>query len=98
MIQLTDHMNVKKKDNQSVDASVLLRSGNKIVILGEGWAGLGRNRRWIEEKGAGGGGRIRFGRRQGRCTKGPEIEQRFVAMGDGELGVAIIKSQMPGKQ
>jgi len=27
-----------------------------------------------------------------------EIEQRCIAMGDGELGVATSKSQMPGKQ
>jgi hypothetical protein len=30
--------------------------------------------------------------------KGQEIEQRCIAMGDGELGVATRKSQMPGKQ
>jgi hypothetical protein len=30
--------------------------------------------------------------------EGQEIEQRCVAMGDGELGVATRKSQMPGKQ
>jgi hypothetical protein len=44
------------------------------------------------------GGRIRCGRRLGRCTEGQEIEQRYVAMGDGELGLATRKSQMPGKQ
>ena len=43
-------------------------------------------------------GRIRYGRRWRRCTEGQEIEQRCVAMGDGELGVATRKSQMPGKQ
>jgi hypothetical protein len=41
---------------------------------------------------------IRCGRRQERCTQGQEIEQRCVAMGDGELGIATRKSQMPGKQ
>ena len=30
-IQFTDHMKLKKKEDQSVDASVLLRSGNKIL-------------------------------------------------------------------
>ena len=30
--------------------------------------------------------------------RGQEIEQRCVAMGDGELGVATRKSQMPRKQ
>ena len=42
--------------------------------------------------------RISYGRRWRRCTEGQEIEQRCVAMGDGELGVATRKSQMPGKQ
>ena len=42
--------------------------------------------------------RIRYGRRWRRCTEGQEIEQRCVAMGDGELGLAIRKSQMPRKQ
>jgi len=43
-------------------------------------------------------GRIRYGRRWGRCTEGQKIKHRCVAMGDGELGLAIRKSQMPGKQ
>jgi hypothetical protein len=30
-IQLTDHMKLKKKEDQSVDASVLLKRGNKII-------------------------------------------------------------------
>jgi hypothetical protein len=34
------------------------------------------------------------GRRRERCTKGQEIEQRCVAMGDGELRVATRKSKM----
>jgi len=42
--------------------------------------------------------RSRCGRRQGRCTEGQQIEQRCVAMQDGELVVATRKSQMPGKQ
>jgi hypothetical protein len=52
---------------------------------------------WEEERG-GKGGRIRCGRRLGRCTEGQEIEQTCIAMEDGELGVATRKSQMPGKQ
>ena len=31
IIQLTDHMKLKKKEDQSVDASVLLKRGNKII-------------------------------------------------------------------
>jgi hypothetical protein len=43
-------------------------------------------------------GRIRCGRKQlGKSTEGQEIEWRYVAVGDGELGVATRKSQMPGK-
>lgn len=34
-IQSTDHMKLKKKDNQSVDASVLLKKGTKIFIGGD---------------------------------------------------------------
>jgi hypothetical protein len=33
-IQSTDHMNLKKKKDQSMDDSVLLRSGNKILMGG----------------------------------------------------------------
>ena len=42
------------------------------------------------EEGGGKRVRIRYGKRQ-RCTEGQEIEQRCVAMGDGELGVATRK-------
>ena len=94
MIQLTDHMKLKRKEDQRVDASVLLRRGNKIIKGSRGWEGLGRKRGEGGEK----RGRIRYGRRWRRCTEGQEIEQRCVAMGDGELGVATRKSQMPGKQ
>ena len=43
-------------------------------------------------------GRIRCGKRQGRCTEGQKIEQRCVAMGDGEMEGVTRKSQMPEKQ
>jgi hypothetical protein len=42
-------------------------------------------------------GRIRYGRRWSRCM-GQEIEQRYVVMGNGKLGVATRRSQMPVKQ
>jgi hypothetical protein len=42
-------------------------------------------------------GRIWYGRWR-RCTEGQKIEQRYVTMRAGELGVATRKSQMPGKQ
>jgi hypothetical protein len=34
-IQFTDHMKLKKKEDQSMDTSVLLRSGNKIPMGGD---------------------------------------------------------------
>ena len=34
-IQFTDHMKLKKKDDQSVDTSVLLRMGNEIPTVGD---------------------------------------------------------------
>ena len=40
-IQLTDHMKLKKKEDQWVDASVLLRRGNKIITGGKGGRFLG---------------------------------------------------------
>jgi hypothetical protein len=35
---------------------------------------------------------------KGRSTEGQEIEQRYIAVGGGELGIATRKSQMPGTQ
>ena len=43
-------------------------------------------------------GRIKYGRKWRKYKEGEEIEQRCVAMGDRELGVATRKSQMPGKE
>jgi hypothetical protein len=45
MIQFTDHMKLKRKKDQRVDASILLRSGNKIIKGSRGWEQLGRKRR-----------------------------------------------------
>jgi hypothetical protein len=44
------------------------------------------------------GDQFRYRRRWGRSTEGQEFERRYVAVGEGELGVAIRKSQMPGTQ
>ena len=44
------------------------------------------------------GDMIRYGRRGGRCTEVQEIEQRYIAMGDGELVIATRKCQMPKNQ
>jgi hypothetical protein len=75
-----------------VDASVVLRSENKIITGGRGWEGLGRKRGGREEEKV--GDRIQCERRQREM----EIEQRFVAKVDGELGIANKMSQTPGKQ
>ena len=44
MIQLMDHMKLKRKEDQRVDASVLLRMGNKIIKGNSRWEGHGRKR------------------------------------------------------
>jgi hypothetical protein len=51
-IQLTDQRKLKKKENQSVDASVLPRRGNKIILGVRGRKGTRREERG---KGAGSG-------------------------------------------
>jgi hypothetical protein len=43
-------MKLKKKEDQSVDASVLLRRGKKIIMGGRRWERLGRKRVWRGEK------------------------------------------------
>jgi hypothetical protein len=59
--QFADHMKLKKKEEQNVAASVLLRRGNKILTGGRGSEGLGRKR----GREGGRGGRTRFAKRQG---------------------------------
>jgi hypothetical protein len=50
-------MKLKKKDDQSVDAYVLLRRGNKIIMGGRGLEGLGRKTgKGEREKGGAGSG------------------------------------------
>ena len=44
------------------------------------------------------GGRIRYKKRWERSTEGQNIEQKYVAVEDGKLGVATKKSQMPETQ
>jgi hypothetical protein len=62
MIQLTDHTELKKKEDQSGDAAVLLRWGNKIIMGDRVWEEWEEERRRREKK----RGRIRCGRRQWR--------------------------------
>jgi hypothetical protein len=87
MIQLMDHMKHKRKKDQRLDASVLLRRGNNIIKGSRGWEGHRKKRGRRGEM----MGRIRYGRRGRRCTDGQEIEQRCIAVGNGELGVASRK-------
>lgn len=82
-----------QEGNQSKDASVLLKKGNKIIMGSRGMEDLVRERR-----GEGKGGRIRCGKRWERCIEVQETEQHCVAMEDGELGRATRKSQMLVKQ
>jgi len=93
-IQFTDYMKLKKKEDQNVDASVFLSRRNKILMGHRGWEGLGRKEGGEGEK----GDQDRVWEEIGWYTEGQEVEQRSVAIGDGELGVATSKSQMPRKQ
>jgi hypothetical protein len=65
MIQLTDHVKVKKKEDQSVDVSILLRRGNKI-IRGDIGRGAYRREKRIGKK----GNKIMYGKRQSRSIEG----------------------------
>ena len=88
-IQLTDHMKFKKKEDQSVNASILLRKGNKIITGGRGMKGSGRKRGgWGRS-----GGRIRYRKRWERNTDGQKIEQKPVAVGNWEVGLETARLQ-----
>ena len=69
MIQLMDHMKLKRKEDQRVDASVLLRRGNKIIKGSRGWEGLGRKR---------GGG----GEKEGQNQVWEEMEEMYRGSGN----------------
>jgi hypothetical protein len=64
-----------------VGASILHRRKNKTITGGKRREGSGR------ERGGGGkmGRRIRYWKGQERSTKGQEIEQKYVAVENGEL-------------
>ena len=89
----TYHMTLKKKEDQSVVALVLFRRGNNILTGSRG-RGAERDLRGKEEGKGKNQGRIRYWKGQKRSTV-QEIEQKYVAAGDGELVVATRKSQMP---
>jgi hypothetical protein len=56
-------MKLMRNENQSVDASVLLRRGNKILTGGRGWEGFGRKRGV---------------KRAGSCTQGDRDDIQWV--------------------
>ena len=62
-------MKLKRKEDQRVDASVLLRRGNKIIKGSRGWEGLGRKRR-------GGGGK------EGKNQVWEEMEEMYRGSGN----------------
>jgi hypothetical protein len=84
---------LKRREDQRVDASVLHRRENKIIKGSRGWEELGRKRRGGGEK----EGKNQIWEMKEMC-RGSGNGRRCVAMGGGKLGVAIRKSQMPGKQ
>ena len=51
-----------------------------------------------EEMEGKGVGRIRYGKRQERSTEGQEIEQKYVAVGDGELEVPLESPRCQGSR
>ena len=76
-----------------MDASLILRRGSKIIMRSRRRKRAGREREGEVKV-----SRIRCGKRLERCREGHKIEQRCIAVGDWELGIATRKSQMPGKQ
>jgi hypothetical protein len=90
-IEFTDHMQLKKKEDQNVVTSILHKMGNKIITEGKGREGTGRER----------GGRVKRGAGSGMGRDKREVQRvgkLNVAVGEEELGVVTRKSQMPGKQ
>ena len=93
MTQPTDHIELRRKEDQSVDASILHREGNRMIWEVEGGGTWEEERKGMEK-----GGKIRYWRDQKRSTKDQEIESKYIAVGDEELGVTTGGSQTPGKQ
>ena len=65
MIQLMDYMKLKRKEDQSVDASTLLRKRNNIIKGSREKEELGRKRVGEEKKRC----RIRYGKRWRRLQR-----------------------------
>jgi hypothetical protein len=73
-----------KKENQNVDASILHKTGNKIITGERGREGPERERVG-EEKGEKGQEQVLEG--TGEKYRWQKMEQKHVAVGVGELGV-----------
>jgi hypothetical protein len=73
-LQLTDHMKLKRKENQRVDTLVLLRRGSKIIKGNRGWEKLGRKRRG----GGGKEGQNHVWEKMKEMYRGSGIEQRCI--------------------
>ena len=69
MIQFTDQMKLKKKEDKSVDVSVLLRRVRKIITGGRGREGSGRE--------------IRRGKRGGQDQVWEEMGEMFRKLNRG---------------
>jgi hypothetical protein len=89
MIQLTDHVKLNKKEGQSMDASIPLRRGNKMIMGSRGRECYG----W-ERGGERKGEQVQVWEETGEKSRGPE-EQIGICGGWG-TGVTIRKSQTPG--
>jgi hypothetical protein len=74
-------MKLEKEENQNVNALILLRRENKIIT-----GGRGRERAGWERGGGKNGGRISNRERQEQSPKDQKVEQKYVVVGDEELG------------
>jgi hypothetical protein len=79
--QLTKHMELKNKEDQSVDASILHRRENKIITGGSGREESRRERGGEGKK----GGRIRYGRERRELQRFRKLE-KHVALGNWGTG------------
>ena len=92
MTQPTKYMELKKKGDQRVDASILRRTGNATTQEVESERNLGGR----EEREGRGGTRIRYWK--GQKSSGSKIKYKHVAVGYVEQGVATRKYKTPGKR
>jgi hypothetical protein len=86
-------MKLKRKEDQRVDASVLLWRGNKIIQGSRGWEGLGRKRRRGGEKERKNQVWEEMWEMHRWSGNWPEV----CSNGGWGTGVATRKSQMPGE-